>query len=182
MADLSQEQDERLMVLYLQGDFEAFQEIYARHSGKVYAYLKCHLSQKAEAEDLFQSVFLKFHQSRHRYDESLPLLPWLFAITRNALIDHLRRKKLVPVEDEKLVKMSDLRVGTEIEGHIPQSRDVVAAFSGLSPDQKKVLELRFSEGLSFEEISKRTGLTSQTARKRVSRFVEKVKKSLGMKE
>ncbi len=44
-----------------------------------------------EAEDLVQEALLAIHTRRHTYDPAEPLTPWVYAIARYKLIDHLRR-------------------------------------------------------------------------------------------
>lgn len=161
--------DEELMSSYARGEYPAFQELYYRHSGRVLGFLCKRLNSKVDAEDVMQTVFLKLHQSRHRYDLKLPFLTWLFAITRNALIDHIRKLKKTTVELDASMVAEEAPSGTEFSNvlkHLPEG-------------QRKVLELRFSEGLSFEEISNRAGISEISARKRVSRALKKIKELFG---
>ncbi len=49
-----------------------------------------------------QEVLLAVHLKRHTYDPAAPFAPWLFAVTRNKVIDALRRRGrrvFVPIED-----------------------------------------------------------------------------------
>lgn len=172
MKRLEDQSDEALMVAYALGEYRAFQELYERHSGKVLGFLLKRISQTGEAEDLMQTVFLKLHQSRASYQPKFPFLAWLFSITRNTLTDYFRRKKAVPVEAEKLQALSD-QSSTGIEEL--SEKDWKNAIAQLPESQRKVLEQRFSEGLSFEEISASTGISPVGARKRVSRAVQKLK-------
>ncbi len=55
-----------------------------------------------EVEDLVQEVLLTIHLKRGTWDQSKPLGPWIAAITRNKLIDVLRRRGrhiTIPIED-----------------------------------------------------------------------------------
>src|SRR3954451_9574771 len=45
-----------------------------------------------QAEDIVQDILLALHLKRHTWDAAAPFAPWLFAIARNKLIDHLRRR------------------------------------------------------------------------------------------
>lgn len=57
---------------------------------------------KSLAEDIVQEVLLSVHLKRGSWDPSRPIGPWLAAITRNRLIDALRRKGRrvdIPIED-----------------------------------------------------------------------------------
>ncbi len=178
MATWNDYTDEELMVLYREGEPQAFNALFDKHSGKVLGYLKKHLRDSNEAEDLMQVAFMKLHQSRDRYNEEYPFLTWLFTIARNTLIDSVRKKKAIPTEDETLHRMSNATQVAEIDTD-QSEMELGKLFAALPAGQRQVLELRFAEGLSFEEISAQTGLTKETARKRVSRAVEKIKKVFG---
>ena len=165
------------MVRYQQGEYEAFSELYARHSGKVYAYLKSHLpSQNQSADDLLQASFLKLHEHRSKYDAKYPFLAWLFSITRNTKIDSIRRKSATPTDAAELDRLVQTQAVAEEES---KEADVDAALSGLPAAQRELIQMRFKDGLSFEEISSRLGEKQATIRKRISRTVQDLKKVLG---
>jgi RNA polymerase sigma factor (sigma-70 family) len=166
------ETDEALMKAYQQGELAAFEELYRRHSGRVYGYLRGRLKGDREAEDLFQQVFLKLHHHRDRYDTSLPFLPWIFSIARNVLIDYVRKPRPVAVESQVLEREP------APEAAVP-ALSFADAVSGLPQEQRRLLELRYREGLSFEEISRKTGVNAPTARKRVSRAIAFLKERFG---
>ncbi len=165
------ETDETLMVLYQSGEYGAFEELYRRHAGKVYGYLKKKLPAAADADDLLQLVFLKLHQSRARYDASLPVLPWLYTITRHAIIDEVRRKKATPVDAEKF------DVAAEAAEDAGPSMEAILAI--VPENERELLRLRFEEGLSFDDLSRRLGVAPPSLRKRVSRTIRTLRKALG---
>lgn len=61
--------DEELMVAYKEGDVSAFQTLYKRHKRRLMGYLITKLKNLDEAEDVFQSVFVKLHAGRFKYKE-----------------------------------------------------------------------------------------------------------------
>ena len=83
--------DEELMVLYQNGSEAAFQILYDRHSSKIFGFISSRISNKETANEIFQDVFIKIHKSKQLYNKSLPLLPWIFTITRNAVFDYAKR-------------------------------------------------------------------------------------------
>ena len=85
------ETDEILMALYQDGAEEAFASLYNRHSGKVFGYLKSRVRSEQDAKDLFQEVFIKIHKSKHLYNRTLPVLPWIFSVTHSVLIGGTRK-------------------------------------------------------------------------------------------
>ncbi|MBW2250618.1 MAG: sigma-70 family RNA polymerase sigma factor [Deltaproteobacteria bacterium] len=162
--------DEELMVAYRKGDFSAFQILYKRHKRRLMGYLITKLKDQDEAEDVFQSVFVKLHVGRFNYKEDIPFLPWIFTIARNAMIDHIRKKetykKHISVDTEYISssaaedKSEPLSIGAAI-----------SEFSSLSDSQRQALELRFNDGLSFEDIGKHMKITPSNARQIASRAV-----------
>lgn len=164
------------MVRYQQGEYEAFSELYDRHSGKVYAYLKRHLpSQNQTADDLLQASFLKLHEHRTKYDPKYPFLAWLFSITRNTMIDSIRRKSATPTENAELERLVHRQTPVEEES---KESDVETALAGLPAAQGDLIRMRFKDGLSFEEISNRLGENPATIRKRISRTIQNLRKVL----
>jgi RNA polymerase sigma factor (sigma-70 family) len=169
------------MTAYQQGSYPAFEELYMRHAGRVFGYLKNHLFDAVEAEDLMQVTFLRLHSSRAKYDPGFPFLPWLFAICRNGLIDRQRKKKVIYASQEILETRAAPTADMEGE-ELRNTEKALSEYLGqLSMEQKELLRLRFEEGLSFEEISKRMGLSSPTLRKRVSRTIDKLRESFRSK-
>lgn len=164
------------MMLYQQGEYGAFRELYLRHSGRVYGYLKKKMFQPGEAEDVLQQVFLKFHQYRGNYDPALPLLPWLFSIVRNTHIDQLRKRRPIPLESEKLAALAERAEQADAVGEKTVTWDEVLSL--LPEDQRRLIQQRFDEGLSFEEIAQMSGITEISARKRVSRTIQSLRKLL----
>ena len=76
--------------------------IYREFHPKVSAYIASHINNKSEVEDLAASVFLKIYSSLGKYDENkASLSTWIYAITKNTVINHIRRQKFifVPLTD-----------------------------------------------------------------------------------
>ncbi|MCP4552063.1 MAG: sigma-70 family RNA polymerase sigma factor [Bacteroidetes bacterium] len=167
--------DEELMIAYREGDLSAFQILYKRHKGRLMGYLITKLKDLDEAEDVFQSVFVKLHGSRFSYKENIPFLPWIFTIARNTMVDHIRKKgtykKHISVDTEYISSRAakntseSLSIGTTI-----------SELSSLSDLQRQALELRFNDGLSFEDIGKQMKITHSNARQIASRAIRALRK------
>ena len=164
--------DEDLMVAYQLGDEAAFRELYERHSPRIFGFLRSKLRDERTVEDVFQATFLKLHRSRGQYDSSLPVVPWLFTICRNELVDTLRRTR---------------RSLEDLTNHPPEPASSAPAISRdlnlaeLSPVQRQALELRFQQEASFEEIAKALGTSSTNARQVISRAVRNLRSHYGKK-
>jgi RNA polymerase sigma factor (sigma-70 family) len=78
------------------GDRTAFREFVERYKKKVYFLALDMVGNPADAEDVSQEVFLKVFRSFATFKKDAKLSSWLYRVTYNASIDHLRRKETVP--------------------------------------------------------------------------------------
>jgi RNA polymerase sigma factor (sigma-70 family) len=157
--------DEELMTAYQLGDSLAFDQIYARHSGRVLGFLRAKTSSDAQARDIFQATFLKFHKTRARYSADFPLLPWLFTLCRNELVDAMRKRARCLEESREFLP----EPAFETKAEEPDMELVLGALQG---KQREALALRYGEDLSFTQIAERLETSPANARKIVSRAVQ----------
>jgi RNA polymerase sigma-70 factor (ECF subfamily) len=82
-----------LMIAGLAGDSAAYKTLLERLTALLRGYYKAKLTRigrgASEAEDLVQEALMAMHTRRHTYDRDQPLTPWVHAIARYKLIDHL---------------------------------------------------------------------------------------------
>jgi RNA polymerase sigma-70 factor (ECF subfamily) len=165
--------DEDLMFAYANGDMEAFATLYQRHKGKVLGFLMTRLRDRDEAEEVFQVTFAKLHLARKKYRQDIPFLPWMFTMTRNALVDHVRKRQVyrrhITTSEEMVAAAVDLR------GRDPLSDYLPADLSGLSATQRQALELRYFQALSFAEVADRLQTSAVNARQLVSRAIRNLR-------
>ncbi len=163
-----QKTDHELMQAYLNADESAFAVIYNRHSGKIYAYLKKKLNNRQEADEVFQKVFLKFHQSRKNYQAEYPVLQWLYVIAQTTMIDHFRsQNRQLKIEDMPLSQ-------NDAPEALNHERDV-GLLDQLPNEQRQVLEMRIIDELSYEQIAASLNRTEVSIRQTVSRALKKLR-------
>ncbi len=164
------------MKAYQEGSELAFEQLYERHSSKVYGYLKKRLSDSKTVEDVFQGTFMKLHQSRQRYDASFPFVPWLFTVCRSVMTDTLRKQSRAPetVHGDFDILTSNIPDLVDPPGSEKGER-AIPELSALPPTQRNALELRYSQDLSFEEIAKRLKTSPANVRQLISRAVRKLR-------
>lgn len=168
------------MQTYAEGDAEAFNALYERHKSRIFGYLFGKLKNHAEAEEVFQMVFLKLHKARGNYRRDIPFLPWIFTITRNTMIDHLRRRQ---------ARQRHVTLSEGVVAVCPAPRAECSPFgaglpqlTSLNDTQRQAIELRFNQGLTFKEISEQLQLSPENSRQIVSRAIAKLRKLMVGKE
>ena len=172
-----------LMRAGLRGDAAAYRVLLSRLSANLRAYYKGRLARigrtATEAEDLTQEALMAIHTRRHTYDPSAPLLPWVHAIARYKLIDHLRQTRAlmsdVPVENaEDLLAQDD---HTAIES----AYDVKGMLNQLPEKMRQTIQLTKLEGLSVAEAASRCNMSESDVKISVHRGMKALMASVAGK-
>lgn len=127
------------------GSVMAFGGLVTLHHQRVFAFLLALTRHRQDAEDLTQDTFLRAWAKFHRYDPTLPMLPWLFTIARRLSIAALRRNRPVPGE-----------AAAPAAPPTPDDRALwmwESARAILSPDAYTALWLHYREELAIKEIA-----------------------------
>jgi RNA polymerase sigma-70 factor (ECF subfamily) len=167
-----------LMVRYQQGEMAAFEELYGHTLPMIRGYLGALTRDASRTADLAQECYLQIHRSRHTYDPSLPVRPWMLGIARHVRLTHQRRRwRQLSREVDGLESLPDLPVPAEMEGLA--DRDALArALARLPADRREALVLHHVYGLSFREIARMVGVSEVAARIRASRGMTELRGAL----
>lgn len=158
------------MLMYQNGNERAFGVLYERHSAKVYGYISSKVKAPEQASDVFQEIFVKVHRSKHLYNRSLPFLPWLFTVSRNAIVDHFRKSKHENAKEE----FGD-RISAPIAAAKFEMKELTPHMETLPENQRRAIELRYVEDKTFEEIAEILETSSANARKLISRGIDRIR-------
>lgn len=173
------ERDRAWMRGYLLDEVGSFQEIYAAYSGRVYSYLKRRLRNADDLEEVFQKIWMKFHQSRTGWSPEYPILQWLFVISRSVLTDHFRFEAhrgqgLVAIEVNSLTSPSSIE---SVPNEEEEKFRLEESFEkqGLSPEQIEVVRRHVFEEEDYMQIAQRLGKSPVSIRKTFSRALKRLR-------
>jgi RNA polymerase sigma-70 factor (ECF subfamily) len=152
----------------------AFQELYERHSPRVYAYCRRFLGSEAEAQDVFQETFVRFYQSANK-DRVMTNTPaFLLRIARNLCVNAVRKDKGHSTFEEYMVGEKDPHTSGDAE-----LLDLIKdAISKLDEKYREMFILREYDGLSYADIADVTGEPVSTVKVRIHRAKQKVREIL----
>jgi len=183
--------DEELLAAYVQGDEPAFEELFARTGGRLFAFVRRYLGDHHMAEDVYQEVCMKAARGAGGFARRASAATWLFQIARNACLDALRRQgrrpRLVRLEYGEAVPPVDptARASDPVQDP-PAAAEraelgevIVRAVEALPAAQREVFLLKEEAGLTFEEIGRLTGTGKDTAKSRMRYALERLRTSLG---
>ena len=163
--------DHELIRACLEGNQEAFASLVHRHEQRSYWAAYKILGDAEAARDVAQEAFVRVWRALDRFDFSMAFSTWLYRITVNLAIDHLRRNRRHRGADLDLFRES-VADDSSISPDAPQdSREVAkavrAVLETLDEKYRSVLILRDLEGLSSKQIADITGIAHATVRWRL---------------
>ena len=144
----------------------------AKYADMVYRLCMVSLKNHADAEDVFQTVFLKYALSSQPFETPEHEKAWLIRVTRNACSDLLKsffRKRTVSLEE----------VPEVLSQFSPEQMFVLEAIRSLPKNYREVIYLHYYEGYSAPEIAGILHQNPNTVYTHLSRAREMLKKSLG---
>lgn len=162
------------------GSSRAYASLMASYREPLYLLLLRMTRNTTMADDLTVETFSKAFLQLHRYAPTSAFSSWLFSIGVNTCIDHLRKRRVPTVS---LSDLSHNSAGDFVEYPIPSSlpdpeeqmirhqRDEALRLivAQLKQPYRQVIEMRYYENLSYDEIAQRTNTPIGTVKIRLSR-------------
>ena len=168
--------DDQLIDVTLGGTTAAFEILVRRHQRQMYALALKMVRNHEDASDIAQDVFIKAYEVLGTFQKKSSFHTWLYRITVNFCINHLRRDKAqyhVELENHHTVKAPEafenfdaMEVHSELE----------EAIRKLPEKQQRTVILRVAEGLPYKEIAKILGCSVGTVKANYFHAVENLRR------
>ncbi len=166
------------------GNADAFAEAFEPLRQFVFA-VACRLVGIDDADDVVMDTYLKAWQALPRFRRGASLKTWLYRITRNCSLDHIRklkRRKEISIDNE-----DELYITHDVPDDNQPSADtllagketrktVQIALEKLSDNHRIALQLRYSDDLTYSEIAAVTGVSTGTVMSRLFNGKRKLRK------
>lgn len=173
--------DTELIALAGEGDEKAFQLLVERYQQQVRATVIGMLGEVTEADDVAQSVFIRFYQSLDKFRGESGLGTYLTRIAINLSLNELKRRQRRFqrfFSFQKNEKQHDLPDNSEAPERM-ETRDLIAnALQQLEPDFRSIVVLRLVDGYSVKETAEMLNLPMGTVASRLARAQTKLKEIL----
>lgn len=140
-----------------------FDEIVKQYYNPIFRYCFVRLQNEADAYDCTQEVFIIFYQKMDKLKLSENIRAWLYRTADNVMKNFRRKnKEHIPLDDIAEVAVEDnYSVESSLEGVV-------------SEQEYEILKSFYVDNESIELISKRIGISSDAAYKRIYRIKAKI--------
>ena len=179
--------DTILIEQLIAGEQGAFDELVNRYTSKVYSLAFRVTKNAVDAEEVLQDTFMTVFRKVDKFEGKSSFSSWLYRVTVNAALMHLRKKKQdksTPVEAVLLdIGAEGMRANSTRESYTKVSNGELAsaievAVSKLPEDYRPVFILKDVDGLTSKEVSDVLGLSVAAVKSRLHRSRLMLRKTL----
>jgi RNA polymerase sigma factor (sigma-70 family) len=178
LVSLGKEEEAEFVRGLKEHDEKVFAEMYNKFSPALYGTILNCIKDKELAENLLQDVFMKAWNNSNQYDAAKGrLFAWMYRISRNICIDHIRSK------GHRISKLSVLN-GDAIEsvkrrgetGFTPDYIGLKKIVSALRPEERELVELLYFRGYTQAEVATIKSMPVGTVKTRSARAIKNLRK------
>lgn len=166
----------------LAGHSDAFEALVTKYKNLVFSIALNTLTNKNEAADVTQEVFLKTWANLSRYNPEFSFKTWIAKITVNHCINvNQKNKRVAAWDDEEMEKVASDTGGPEEEVLMHEKRDTVKkAIESLPEMYRIVIQLYHQQSMTYEEICSVTGNPMSIVKNRLYRARKLLAEKLSM--
>jgi RNA polymerase sigma-70 factor (ECF subfamily) len=176
---LHEQPDSELVRQIQSGDAAAFDELMRRYKHPVVNFVFRMLGNAGDADDVAQDVFVRVYQKLDTYRPETKFSTWLFALARNAAIDHLRWRARHPTESiESAPEISTTSGTAEAVNAREIGALISAAVAKLPEDQRTALVLSEYQGMSHAEVGAIMRCSAKSVESRLYRAKQTLREGL----
>ena len=162
----------------LGGDVGAYAMLVSKHKNLVFSIVLKIVSNREDAEEIAQDVFLKAYQSLGTFERKSKFSTWLYRIAYNAAISKTRKKKveMVAMEETVITNYSTDEIGRNMNERDENDRQQILekALQRLPEEDNLLITLFYKNENSIEDISGITGLSVSNVKVRLHRIRKKL--------
>ena len=177
----SQDEAQALVKALKEGNQLAFSIVYKTYAAQTFSLAFKYLLNKELAEDAVQNLFLKLWLKKEEIDETKPINRYLFTMLKNDLLNTLRdSKKNIYLLEDCLSMVLELEDNSQNENLKQEQMNIIQqALEQLSPQRRKVFEMKVSGKYSKQEIADKLNLSINTIKFQYSQSLKQIRATVG---
>lgn len=171
------EEDFELVKKSQKNDVNAFEKIYRKYAGRIYALSLRMAGNPSIAEELVQEIFVRVWQKIHLFEFRSGFYTWMHRLAINLILNSQRNKLKYSDNEIKIDEISSDQAGNQ-NGRIDVSMDIEKAMQKLPAGAKEVFILYDVEGLQHDEIAQLKNISVSTSKSQLHRARKMLREEL----
>ncbi|TDQ80041.1 RNA polymerase sigma factor [Sphingobacterium yanglingense] len=161
----------------------SFKSLFEQYAPRIYSFGFSYLKSVEDTEELVQDVFFRLWRQQQHLDESQNIKAYIFKIAVNLIYDQLRKRKLDKLVSElNSMGYSDEDDTTWNTLRCNELQDQIDALIMQLPEQRRLIfTMSRIEGMSYDEIANKLGLSVRTVENQIYRALSFLKKHIDSK-
>lgn len=161
------------------GDLTCFEKLFSLYQARLFNFSFRQLRSREDAEEVVQDTFVKIWENRATLNEELSFNSYIFTITKNLIINKVRRRVAEPAVFESVREHSAEDHSTE-NGIIFRDMSVITdrVIKNLPTQRRLVYNLSRQDGLTYEEIGVQLGISSRTVESHLRKTLQTIRQFL----
>ena len=178
------QEDSNLIASILDGNVDSFNILINKYEIIVLRFIYNMIKDKEAAEDITQEVFITVYNKLYLYDKSHKFSNWLLQISKNKCIDYIRKYKRVYESNiEDIPNITSKEMSPEQAAEFEETKENVEAYlNSLNEVDRQILIIRYSQNLTFYDLSKILEMTESNVKRRYYRSRQNFKTFISQKE
>lgn len=160
------------------GDQDAFRQLWETHHAVAMASALRLCHQRALAEEITQGAFLLVWRGLPRFQHGHPFRPWLMRILYRHALDVMEKQRsyMQSITLEEVIEAEGTQMNSvDMQEMVVQREEVRQALVQLSPEQRRVIALRYGADLTEVDIAQIVGWPVGTVKSRLNRARERLR-------
>ena len=171
------DEDLKLIKEILVGNIDSFNIMVNKYQSNIIKFVYGMIKDKEAAEDITQEVFITIYNKLYMYNPQYKFSNWILQIARNKCIDYIRKyKRVYEANIEEIINVSSKEPSPEEILEFKELKVVVERFiNGLGDIDRQIVILRYTEDLTFLDISEIMTMSESAVKRRYYKSRDKFK-------
>ncbi|MDE5639175.1 MAG: RNA polymerase sigma-70 factor [Odoribacter sp.] len=170
--------EKKVVIRLKEGNRLAFTMVYMEYHKQLYSFACHYLGDRYQAEDAIQWLFLRLWENRQLLNEQMSLKSYLFTSLKNHLLNLLRDGKRESLRQEEFMREKEEAEEHTVFQHLDEEelrKRLTAAISTLSPQKRKICELKLKGNLSNAEIAELLQISVNTVKFQYNQIIKELR-------
>jgi len=172
------DEEKKAVIRLKEGNRLAFTMVYMEYHKRLYSFACHYLGDRYQAEDAIQWLFLRLWENRQGLNEQMSLKSYLFTSLKNHILNLLRDGKREALRQERFLREKEETEDSAILQQLDEEelrKRLAAAISTLSPQKRKICELKLEGNLSNGEIAELLQISVNTVKYQYNQIIKELR-------